>query len=37
VLPFWFGAGLVALLYVIWCGGFLLGARLRRMRRGSPG
>jgi hypothetical protein len=32
VLPLWFFAGLVALLYVIWCGGFWLGIRLRRLR-----
>jgi hypothetical protein len=32
VLPLWFFAGLVALLYVIWCGGLWLGIRLRRLR-----
>jgi len=35
--PLWFGIGLVLLLYVIWCGGLWLGARLRRVRRASPG
>jgi hypothetical protein len=32
VVPVWFIAGLAALLYAIWCGGLLLGMRLRRMR-----
>jgi hypothetical protein len=32
IVPLWFLAGLVALLYVIWCGGFWLGVRLRRLR-----
>ena len=36
-IPLWFPAGIVLILYVIWCGGFLLGIRLRRMRRASPG
>jgi hypothetical protein len=31
-IPFWLLAGLVALLYVIWCGGLWLGLRLRRVR-----
>jgi hypothetical protein len=32
VVPIWFVIGLIALLYAIWCGGALLGVRLRRMR-----
>jgi hypothetical protein len=32
LVPIWFLAGLVALLYVIWCGGLWLGTRLRRAR-----
>ena len=32
LVPVWFLAGLVALLYVIWCGGLWLGTRLRRAR-----
>jgi NADH:ubiquinone oxidoreductase subunit 6 (subunit J) len=32
VLPLWLFAGLVGLLYVIWCGGLWLGVRLRRGR-----
>jgi hypothetical protein len=32
LVPAWFLAGLVALLYVIWCGGLWLGLRLRRAR-----
>ena len=32
IVPVWFLAGLVALLYVIWCGGLALGMRLRRGR-----
>jgi hypothetical protein len=32
LVPLWFLAGLVALLYVIWCGGLWLGVRLRRPR-----
>ena len=35
--PFWFFAGLVLLLYAIWCGGLWLGMRLRRMRHATPG
>src|SRR3954451_5676178 len=35
--PLWFFAGLVMLLYAIWCGGLWLGVRLRRMRRATPG
>jgi hypothetical protein len=30
--PLWFLAGLVVLLYLIWCGGFWLGVRARRVR-----
>jgi hypothetical protein len=36
-VPLWFLAGLVLLLYGIWCGGLWLGLRLRRMRRPIPG
>jgi branched-subunit amino acid ABC-type transport system permease component len=32
VLPLWFVAGLVAMLYAIWCGGLWLGLRIRRAR-----
>jgi hypothetical protein len=32
LVPLWFLAGLVALLYAIWCGGLWLGRRLRRAR-----
>jgi predicted ABC-type sugar transport system permease subunit len=32
LVPLWFLAGLVALLYAIWCGGLWLGTRLRRPR-----
>ncbi len=35
--PLWFGIGLALLLYAIWCGGLWLGARLRRVRRATPG
>jgi hypothetical protein len=35
--PLWFFAGLVVLLYAIWCGGLWLGVRLRRMRHATPG
>ena len=35
--PLWFFIGLVLLLYAIWCGGVWLGARLRRIRRATPG
>ena len=36
-IPLWFLAGLVVLLYAIWCGGLWLGLRLRRMRHATPG
>jgi hypothetical protein len=36
-IPLWFVAGLVALLYAIWCCGLLLGVRFRRMRHATPG
>jgi hypothetical protein len=36
-VPLWYVSGLVALLYAIWCGGLWLGARLRRLRRATPG
>ena len=36
-VPLWFVCGLVLLLYGIWCGGLLLGLRLRRLRRATPG
>jgi hypothetical protein len=32
VVPLWFVAGLVALLYAIWCGGLWLGLRFRNAR-----
>ena len=32
LVPIWFLAGLVALLYVLWCGGLWLGGRLRQAR-----
>ena len=32
LVPIWFLAGLVVLLYVIWCGGLWLGTRFRRAR-----
>jgi hypothetical protein len=32
VIPLWFVAGLVVLLYAIWCGGLWLGVRFRRIR-----
>jgi hypothetical protein len=35
--PLWFFAGLVLLLYAIWCGGLWLGVRVRRMRQATPG
>jgi hypothetical protein len=35
--PLWFFAGLVLLLYAIWCGGLWLGVRLKRMRRATAG
>jgi cytochrome c oxidase assembly factor CtaG len=37
IVPLWFLAGLVALLFAIWCGGLWLGMRLRRMRHATPG
>jgi hypothetical protein len=36
-VPLWFVAGMVVLLYGIWCGGFWLGRRIRRMRRATAG
>ena len=36
-IPLWFLAGLVMLLYAIWCGGLWLGLRLKRMRHATPG
>ncbi|MFL5977755.1 MAG: hypothetical protein ACJ76O_03900 [Gaiellaceae bacterium] len=36
-IPLWFVAGLVLLLYGIWCGGLWLGMRYKRMRRATPG
>jgi hypothetical protein len=36
-VPLWFVAGMVALLYGIWCAGFWLGRRLRRLRSATPG
>jgi hypothetical protein len=35
--PLWFFAGMILLLYGIWCGGLWLGLRLRRLRRPAPG
>jgi hypothetical protein len=32
LVPVWFLAGLVAILYVLWCGGLWLGLRLRKAR-----
>jgi hypothetical protein len=32
IVPIWFLAGLVAILYVLWCGGLWLGVRLRNAR-----
>jgi hypothetical protein len=32
VLPLWTLAGLVGLLYLIWCGGLWVGTRVRRVR-----
>ena len=37
IIPLWFLAGLVALLYLIWCGGLWLGLRLRRARAVGSG
>jgi hypothetical protein len=36
-VPLWVVAGMVALLYAIWCGGFWLGRRVRRIRNATPG
>ena len=36
-VPLWYVGGMIALLYVIWCGGLWLGARLRRIRQATPG
>jgi hypothetical protein len=38
-IPVWFLAGMVILLYAIWCGGLWLGVRLRqaRIQRRAPG
>jgi hypothetical protein len=32
LVPVWFLAGLIALLYVLWCGGLWVGMRLRKAR-----
>jgi hypothetical protein len=32
IVPVWFLASLVAILYVLWCGGLWLGLRLRNAR-----
>jgi hypothetical protein len=32
IVPAWFLASLVAILYVLWCGGLWLGLRLRKAR-----
>ena len=32
LVPVWFLAGLIGLLYVLWCGGLWLGIRLRKAR-----
>ena len=32
IIPVWFLASLVAILYVLWCGGLWLGLRLRHAR-----
>lgn len=32
LVPVWFLAGLVALLYILWCAGLWLGMRLRKVR-----
>jgi len=32
LVPIWFLAGLVAILYALWCGGLWLGMRLRKAR-----
>jgi hypothetical protein len=36
-IPLWVLAGLVCLLYAIWCGGLWVGLRLRSIRRAAPG
>ena len=36
-VPLWYVAGMVVLLYGIWCVGLWLGLRLRRLRRATPG
>jgi hypothetical protein len=36
-IPMWVLAGLVCLLYTIWCGGLWLGLRFRRILRATPG
>ena len=36
-VPLWFVGGMVVLLYALWCGGFWLGRRVRRIRRAMPG
>lgn len=36
-IPLWLVAGLVLLLYGIWCGGLWLGLCFRRVRRATPG
>jgi hypothetical protein len=35
--PLWFFAGLVLLLYAIWCVGLWLGVQVRRIRQPTPG
>jgi uncharacterized membrane protein len=37
LVPLWAVAGLVGLLYGIWCGGLWLGLRLRRIRQTARG
>jgi len=32
IVPVWFLASLVAILYALWCGGLWLGLRLRKTR-----
>jgi hypothetical protein len=34
LVPLWFLAGLVLMLYALWCGGLWIGVRLRRARTG---
>jgi hypothetical protein len=34
IVPVWFLASLVTILYVLWCGGLWLGLRLRNARAG---